>query len=118
MRRHFFPVFVRSLPEADLPLPGLRGWMQRGPSGLTVFLEAETDVDLPVHSHGDQWGTVVAGEIDLTIGDETVTYRAGDSYTIPAGTPHGGRILADFAAVDYFTDPDRYREKTGERGQG
>jgi quercetin dioxygenase-like cupin family protein len=92
--------------------------MQRGPSGLTLFLEADADVDLPIHSHGDQWGTVITGSIDLTIGDETSTFRAGDCYIVPAGMPHGGRIMAGFAAIDFFTDPDRYREKTGDGGRG
>ena len=38
-----FPVFVRGLPEVDLPIEGLRGWLLQSESGALLFLEAEED---------------------------------------------------------------------------
>ena len=106
-----FPVFVRGLPEVDLPIEGLRGWLLQSESGALLFLEAEEDGYIPLHSHCDQWGFVVDGSIELTIGDDTRTYTRGDSYTIPADTMHGGQIHAGFRAVDFFTDPNRYQPR-------
>lgn len=106
-----FPAFVRGLPEADLPADGLRGWLLQSDSGELLFMEAVKDVYVPLHSHCDQWGFVVDGSVELTIGDETRTYGRGDSYVIPAGTLHGGRIGAGFRAVDFFTDPNRYEPR-------
>ena len=106
-----FPAFVKNLPEADLSVDGLRGWLLQSQSGELLFIEAEKDVDLPLHAHCDQWGFVVDGEVELTIGDETRTRRRGDSYAIPEGTMHGGKIHKGFRAVDFFTDPDRYRPR-------
>jgi len=103
-----FPAFVKSLPEAVLSVDGLRGWLLQSKSGELLFIEAQKDVDMPLHAHCDQWGFVVDGKVDLTIGDDTRTYVRGDSYVIPAGTEHGGKIHAGFRAVDFFTDPDRY----------
>ena len=106
-----FPPFVRSLPEADLPFPGLRGWLLTGESGQVLFLEARSEVVVPEHTHGDQWGFVVAGRIELTKGGETAALAPGESYVIPAGTPHGARLFAGTLAVDYFADRDRYRAR-------
>lgn len=111
MRPPQFPAFVKGLPEADLPVDGLRGWLLQSDSGELLFIEAEKDVDLPLHSHCDQWGFVVDGSIELTIGDDTRTYTRGDSYVIPAGTLHGGLIHEGFRAVDFFTDRDRYQPR-------
>ena len=107
-----FPAFVKNLPEADLPLDGLRGWLLQSESGQLMFMEADKDIDMPLHSHGDQWGFVVDGRIELTIGEETRTRTRGDSYVIPAGTMHGGKIRKGFRAVDFFTDPDRYHPRS------
>ena len=116
-----FPEFIRSLPEADIPIDGLSGWLLRGDSGQLLFNEANEHVTVPRHSHGSQWGVVIAGRIDLTIGDHTRTYERGDTYAIPAGTPHEARIYPGFRALDYFADRDRYLarppDQTQERSQ-
>jgi quercetin dioxygenase-like cupin family protein len=108
-----FPGFVRGLPEADIPVEGLRGWLLQGENGQVLFLSAEADVLLPEHSHGDQWGFVVEGRIDLNIGGRERTLLRGDSYFIPGGTPHGGKIHTGSRAVDYFSDNDRYLPREG-----
>ncbi|NCO16040.1 MAG: cupin domain-containing protein, partial [Alphaproteobacteria bacterium] len=54
---------------------------------------------------------VVAGEIVFTIGDETRTYRPGDSYAIAAGVEHGAAIKAGTVAIDVFAEADRYALK-------
>jgi len=109
-----YPEFLRKLPEADLPVEGLRGWMLQGPRGLALFLRAEREVFLPKHAHGHQWGIVVDGTMDLTIGGETKTYRQGDSYFVPAGVEHSGKLSPDFRAIDFFEDPNRYKPKASQ----
>jgi len=106
-----FPAFVRGLPEADLPFAGLRGWLLQSDSGQVLFNESDIEVSVPEHAHGDQWGVVIAGKIELTIGAQTKTYGRGDTYFIPAGTPHRARIYPGFRAIDYFADRDRYRPR-------
>lgn len=106
-----FPPFVKNLPEADLPFEGLRGWLLESAAGLVMFNESDIEVTVPEHSHGDQWGIVIDGEIELTIGDARRTYRKGDTYFIPSGTPHRAKIYPGFRAVDYFADKDRYRKR-------
>ena len=109
--RREFPPFVRALPEADIPVDGLRGWMLQSRDGQVLFLEAQGEVLLPLHSHGDQWGFVVEGAMELNIGGRTVTFSRGDSYFIPEGTLHGGKLHPGFRVVDYFADPERYKPR-------
>ncbi len=102
------PSQVKSNPEIRVPVPGIRGWKVGSPTGLVVFFEIAPGTVLPEHSHCFQWGTVIEGEIELTIGGRTAVYRKGDNYVIPEGVPHSGRISSGCLAMDYFTDPDRY----------
>jgi len=107
-----FPGFVRNLPEADLPFDGLRGWLLQSGSGQVLFNESDIEVSVPAHSHGSQWGVVIDGKIELTIGSQTKMYSRGDAYFIPAETVHGARIYPGFRAVDYFEDRDRYTPRS------
>jgi mannose-6-phosphate isomerase-like protein (cupin superfamily) len=112
MKSSEFPIFIRNLPEADLPFKGLRGWLLQSETGQILFNESDIEVSVPWHKHGNQWGVVIDGKIELTIGDETRTYSRGDSYFIPAGTAHKARIYPGFRALDYFADRDRYRPRS------
>ena len=107
-----FPDFVRSLPEADLPFQDLKGWLLLGDSGQVLFNESAVELSVPEHSHGDQWGVVLSGRIDLTIGDCSRSYGCGETYFIPGGTSHKAHIYPGFRAVDYFADRHRYRART------
>ncbi len=108
-----FPDFIRAFPGIDVPFPEdvVQTAVVRSDAGLVVFFTFLKDMHLPIHAHGAQWGTVIEGEIDLTIGDQTRIYRPGDSYFIPAGTPHGGIIKAGTRAIDVFEEADRYKLK-------
>ena len=105
-----YPDFIRAFPALDVPFSEdvVRTHAIRSDAGLVVFFEFLEDFDLPAHAHKGQWGTVMAGEIELTIGGETRSYRPGDSYNIPAGVGHSARVRAGTRVVDAFEEPDRY----------
>jgi quercetin dioxygenase-like cupin family protein len=106
-----FPTLVTDLPRIDVPLPGVTGWLLQGESRQAVFFRLEPGMVIPEHSHGAQWGMVVDGEVELTIAGETRVYGKGDSYEIPAGTPHSARCAGGALALDLFADPNRYRAR-------
>lgn len=106
-----FPEIIRSLPEADAPFRDISVWLLRGPTASAIFVEARADSVVPEHSHGAQWGVVVAGELELTVGGTRRVYRPGEEYVIPAGVVHGARLKAGVRVIDFFDDPDRYRPK-------
>jgi quercetin dioxygenase-like cupin family protein len=106
-----YPNVISRLPEADANFPGVKVWLLQGPTGSAIFVEARADAVVPEHSHGAQWGIVVDGEMELSIGGVVRTYRPGDEYTIPAGTKHGARLRAGTRVIDVFDVPDRYRPR-------
>jgi quercetin dioxygenase-like cupin family protein len=109
-----FPAFIRALPMVDSPLASLRGWMLQTGQALAMFYEIPDGVDLPEHAHGAQWGVVLDGSIEFTIGGETRVYGRGDTYFVPDGVTHSALIHPGYVGIDVFADADRYaaREAT------
>jgi quercetin dioxygenase-like cupin family protein len=85
--------------------------MISGPDGQAVFFRAGERVEVPPHSHGAQWGTVVTGLLHLTIDGEGGTYEPGETYDIPIGAEHSAILEAGTCVIDVFADPDRYSPK-------
>ncbi|SMC12208.1 Cupin domain protein [Roseovarius aestuarii] len=108
-----YPDFITAFPSIDVPFPDdvVQTAVVKSEHGLVAFFTFPKDMELPTHAHGAQWGTVVEGEIELTIGGETKIYKAGDSYSIPAGVEHGALIKAGTRVIDAFEEADRYALK-------
>ena len=106
-----FPEQIRSLPEADIPLEGIRAYLSQSNTHQIIFMTFEKNVDLPEHSHAAQIGIVLEGQIDLTIGGTKGSYTRGDRYYIPEGVPHSGKIHAVYADITFFNEPARYAAK-------
>lgn len=106
-----FPAPIQTLPEADIPLQGIKAYLSQSSTHQIIFMEFENSVDLPEHSHAAQVGFVLEGQIELTIDGKKNTYGKGDRYYIPAGVPHSGKIHAGYADITFFDEPDRYALK-------
>ncbi len=111
MKTTQFPEMITTLPQAEIPIPGVRAWISQAADHQVVFLDIDPIGAIPPHAHGEQWGIVVEGEMQLTIGGQTRRYRPGDSYHIPAGMVHGATFLSHFRAIDVFAEPERYKAK-------
>lgn len=107
----FFPEFITKLPEADIPLEGLKAYLSQGANHQIVFMAFEKDVELAEHSHASQYGIVLEGKIDLVIDGISHTFVKGDRYVIPEGVTHSGKIYAGYADVSFFDEADRYQAK-------
>ena len=106
-----FPSIIQNLPEADHPFRDISLWLLKGPTACAIFVQADADSDVPEHAHGAQWGIVVSGELLLTIGGKTKTYRPGEEYFIPPGVRHAAKLRSGVRVIDFFDDPNRYRPK-------
>jgi mannose-6-phosphate isomerase-like protein (cupin superfamily) len=106
-----YPDMIRNLPEIDLPIEGIRGWLLQSDDKQVVFFDIQPVGKVPPHSHCDQWGLMIEGEMSLTIGGETKTYRKGDWYYIPAGVEHSATFPTRVHVMDIFAAPDRYKPK-------
>jgi quercetin dioxygenase-like cupin family protein len=106
-----FPEFLRSLPEAEIPMDGVEAYLLQGEDKQVVFARFHSDFDMPPHAHCAQFEAVMAGKVDLTIDGETRTYQKGDRFYIPEGVEHSARIHAGFTTIMFFDHKDRYRIK-------
>ena len=111
MPDNIYPDVIKNLPEADIPFPGVHGRLSQGSDHQVVFFDIEPIGEVPPHSHGEQWGVVIEGEMDLTIDGETRTYRKGDNYHIPPGIVHSAKFRTPVRVIDVFADRDRYTAK-------
>ena len=106
-----FPEPITKLPQADIPLAGLKAYLSQSEDHQVLFMQFEKDVDLPEHSHKAQVGFVLEGKIDIIIGGEKNTFIKGDRYYIPAGVKHSAKIYAGYADITFFDEPGRYAAK-------
>lgn len=106
-----FPKEIINLPEAEIPLQGLKAYLSQGDSHQILFMQFSEDAELPEHSHECQWAIVLEGKIELTINGETRTYVKGERYYIPSGVKHSGKIYAGYADVTFFGEKDRYKKR-------
>lgn len=104
-----FPEPIRQLPEAAMPLRGVRAYLSQADTHQVLFMQFSEDDEMPEHAHAAQMGIVLEGRIDLVIDGLKLTYRKGDRYFIPGGVRHSGKVYAGFAQVAFFSEPDRYR---------
>ena len=106
-----YPEMIRDLPEIDISMEGIQGWLFQSSNKQIVFFDIQPVGHVPPHSHCSQWGMVIEGEMSLTIGNETKIYRKGDWYFIPAGVEHSATFPTRVHVMDIFDAPDRYKTK-------
>jgi len=107
----FYPEMINQLPEIDVNIKGVKGWLVQSPHCQVVLFEIEPIGKIPDHSHGAQWGIMLDGKMKLTIAGETRLYEKGDRYFIPSGTVHSAEFLTTVRVIDFFEDKDRYNVK-------
>ena len=69
-----FPDIITKLPQADISIDGVVGYLSQADRHQIVFLSFEKNTTVPVHSHAKQWELVLDGKVDLTIKNEKHTY--------------------------------------------
>jgi quercetin dioxygenase-like cupin family protein len=106
-----YPDEIRALPDADIPIPGVRGKLLQASGTQIVFFEIDPIGAIPAHAHGAQLGLMVEGEMDLTISGVTRRLKGGDNYFIPAGAVHSATFLTTVYVVDVFFEAARYRAR-------
>jgi quercetin dioxygenase-like cupin family protein len=104
-----YPAIISQLPIIDIAADEVNGYLLQGKDNQLVFFEFNKETLIPPHSHAAQWGIVVDGEIRLTISGKEKLFKQGDNYFIPKGAVHSGVTSAGFKAIDFFSQPDRYK---------
>lgn len=63
-----------------------------------ICVDAGQRLSLQVHSHRDEWWTVLDDSLYVEVGDERSNPRRGDKVWIPRGTPHRAGASGDAPA--------------------
>lgn len=106
-----FPQPILELPEANIPIDGLKAFLSQSENHQIIFMEFKKNAQLDAHSHDAQWGIVLDGKIEITINEKTTNYQKGDSYYIPKGVVHSCKIHEGYSDITFFAQKDRYSIK-------
>ncbi len=107
----FFPEMITGLPDVDIPLAGIRGKLLQAGDYQVVFFDIDPAAKVPAHAHDAQFGVMLDGEMDLTIGGETRTVKKGDTYFIPKDVEHSAVFRSRVLVMDMFAEPARYKTR-------
>lgn len=106
---YFYKLNERTSKEL---VPGIVARTFWGEKMLTSIVDLEPNAELPDHSHPhEQHGTVLEGEITMTIDGEARTLTVGDVYVIPGGVVHKGVAGPDGCKVIDIFAPVREEYK-------
>ena len=108
-----YPDMIQKLPDIDLDRPDVKGKLLQAAGKQVVFFTIDPPGRVPPHAHGAQWGIIIDGEVEITIGGVTGKYVKGDAYYIPAGVEHSAWTPVGLKAIEFFDEPDRYQPKPG-----
>ena len=109
---NIFPQPILNLPEIEIPLDGAHGYLVQGEQHQIVFITFEKDVNVPEHSHAEQWEIVLEGKVDYYTDGKKYTYKKGDRFFVQSGTKHSAKIYAGYAAIMFFNEKTRYSKKS------
>ena len=103
------PAEILSLPKVEVPVAGVTGYCLNDDNKQIVFFIMEEGVSFPDHSHCDQQGTVVSGEMIIEIDGVSNLFQPGDLYHVPEGVAHRTLFSKRTILVDFSDAPDRYK---------
>ena len=106
---NLLPREILALPKIEIPVAGVTGFTLRNDEKQLVFFLFDEGVSFPDHSHCEQRGMVVSGEMLMEIDGETNLYQAGDFYVVPTGVRHRASFSRPTFVIDLSDAPDRYK---------
>ncbi len=102
------PPEILSLPKVEVPIAGVDGYCVKNNEKQVVFFIFEEGVSFPDHSHCEQQGVLISGEMTIEINGEVNLYQAGDQYQVPEGVKHRANFSQRTVLIDMSNAPDRY----------
>ena len=103
-----FPPEILSLPKVEVPVAGVSGYCLKNDEKQVVFFVFEEGVSVPDHTHCEQKGMVISGEMMIEIEGQTNLYQEGDNYVIPGDVNHRVNFSQRTVLIDMSAAPDRY----------
>lgn len=105
---NILPPEILSLPKVEIPVSGVAGYCLQNDEKQVVFFVFDEGVSFPDHSHCDQRGMVISGEMIMEIDGKSNLYQAGDHYQVPNGVSHRAVFSQQTVLIDMSDMPNRY----------
>ena len=105
---NILPPEILSLPKVEIPVSGVDGYCLQNDEKQVVFFVFDEGVNFPDHSHCDQRGLVISGEMIMVIGGKSSLYQAGDYYQVPNNVSHRVSFSQKTVLIDMSDAPNRY----------
>ncbi|MEE2934517.1 MAG: cupin domain-containing protein [Planctomycetota bacterium] len=95
---------IDSMPAQEV-VPGCRLRTPYGKNLMLSYLEMDAGAEIPLHDHPhEQGGILLAGKLELTIGEETRVVQPGAMFLIPPNVSHRAvAIDGPVRVMDVFT---------------
>ncbi len=103
-----FPPEIQSLPKVEMPVDGVTGYCLQSADKQVVFFRFDEGVSFPDHTHCEQRGMVIDGEMIIEIEGQSNLYQSGDTYRVPEGVKHRASFTRPTTLIDMSDAPDRY----------
>jgi len=105
---NIFPPEILSLPKVAVPVSGVTGYCLKNEEKQVVFFVFDEGVSIPDHSHCQQHGMVISGEMIIEVDGKSNLYQAGDHYVVPKNVNHRALFSQQTVLIDMSEAPDRY----------
>lgn len=105
------PQIIKELPQINTPTNSIIGHLIQGISNQAVIFEAKAGTQIPTHTHAAEWGIVIEGEFEITIGNEKTIYRKGDTFFVPENTPHSGYFITNAISFHFLNDDSYFKSE-------
>ncbi|MCI4323430.1 MAG: cupin domain-containing protein [Thermoplasmata archaeon] len=100
-----FPSTVRNLPKTNLH--GIDVFVHDDGRTQVLFMELprnRPEATVPVHTHDDEWGIVVEGEIEMNLAGQIERHGPGSTHWIQRDLPHSFRFAPGTSSIHYFIE--------------
>ena len=85
-------------------IEGITGQYIHGDQCTLGVVEIAEGSDLPLHHHvHEQITFILEGELEMTIGEQTMTLKQGDYYVIGSNVPHSAVARQYCKLIDVFS---------------
>ncbi len=83
--------------------PGIIASIAHSDNFTLTRVTLEKGAHLPEHSHPHlQWTHVLAGELEMVVGEENLLLKPGMTAAIPSNMPHSAYALSECIVIDVF----------------
>jgi quercetin dioxygenase-like cupin family protein len=105
------PDIITKLPEIDIRNDSIKGYLIQGEMSQSVFFLAKAGTKIPDHTHADEWGIVIDGEFEISVGSDKKVYRKGDTFFVPADALHSGYFITNAFSFHVVDDKGYFKLK-------